>query len=93
MNRFKEALFIDAGAGNLTAITSTLLRMCKEVMKETQCTERVWKDPAIRLVVHQMAHLTNVHDVISSISKYTEVVDKCQALSDLADKRDVADKA
>lgn len=53
--RFKDALEIDQGACNLTPISYALHTATKEVIDVQQGSSD--KDPAVRLIVHQMAHL------------------------------------
>lgn len=53
--RFKDALAIDEGAVNMLAISNALVRACHEVFHERVSTPS--KDPAVILMVHQMAHL------------------------------------
>lgn len=79
--RFKDALQIAQGAGNMVAIARSLHEACKECMYEGLGTEQVWADPAVRLIVHQMAHLTNQHEISSSLLAFSALEDQCRQRS------------
>ena len=86
MNRFEEAIFIDNGAGNLTAIVGALHKICKEVMEEKKSTQAVWEDPAVRLIAHQIAHLTNVHYLRDHFLAYSQLVEQCEKRAEVGDE-------
>ena len=76
--RHKEALFIQEGAGNLVAISKSLVSACEEAMEETNSTGAVWTDPAVRLIVRQMAYLADTHEIDTNTSVYTKLLAQCQ---------------
>lgn len=76
-NRFKEALEIQC-ACNPVAITTALadaMRMCRA---ENMDTDAISRDPAVRLIVHQLAHLTNQHELLNGISAYSNATQMCE---------------
>jgi hypothetical protein len=76
-NRFKDALFIQS-ACNPVAITTALadaMRMCRA---ENMDTSAICNDPAVRLIVHQLAHLTNQYELTNSMSAYSHATQMCE---------------
>lgn len=59
-DRYWNAVAIDDGACNPIAITNALKQGIDDIRKETPGTDSILQDPAIRLMVHQLAHLTGV---------------------------------
>jgi hypothetical protein len=49
--------------------------MCRA---ENMDTSAICNDPAIRLIVHQLAHLTNQHELNSGISAYSHATEMCE---------------
>ena len=58
-NRFYDAYMIQQGACNPAGIARALVTACDQAMADHQSTDRVRNDPAVRLIVHQLAFLTN----------------------------------
>lgn len=73
--RFGAALFIVQGAVNPAGIALTLHESCKECIAEGK---RQAEDPAIRLMVHQLASLCNVERTME-IDEYRSLLDQCEA--------------
>ncbi len=59
-NRFEEALWIQAGAVNGLAISKALLRASAEARDERSATDHFNQDPAVQLILHQLAHLARI---------------------------------
>ena len=77
-NRFKEALMINEGAGNLVAISRSLKDAAWEAQEEHRSTEAAWRDPAVRLIAHQIAYLTQTGRILS-FDDYNARVETCKA--------------
>lgn len=59
--RHRDALgIVDPGAINPSGISSSIFEACREVRGEGGDTQR---DPAIRLMVHQLAHVCGVPEM------------------------------
>lgn len=58
--RCEDALFIDAGACNPRAITRTILRTMDAMAEKGADHGVIRNDPAIRLMLHQLAFLCGV---------------------------------
>lgn len=69
MNRFVDALSVSEGACNPIAITGVIHKYMLEMMDKGMTTIR--QDPAIRLMVHQLAYLCNVD---GNFSDYLETL-------------------
>lgn len=76
-NRYKNALHIQQGACNTRAVAAALVEACDEVMAETASTAATYNDPAIRMIVHQLAHLCKV-DRIMDLSVYDSLQKACK---------------
>lgn len=55
-----DAYCIQLGACNPVAVVNTLQRHASALFSETHSMTAVRKDPALRLIAHQLAHLFNV---------------------------------
>ena len=74
---YRDAQAIFAGAVNLTAISNTLAEWCSSLASSGADTETIHKDPAVILIVYQMASLTKVlrdddriFDAINTVDKF-----------------------
>jgi hypothetical protein len=81
--RFADALAIQAGACNLLAVAGALKDACKEVYEEKMSTVAVQKDPAVRLIIHQMAFLAGVSSLDGSDKDYHEATEACARRGDM----------
>ncbi len=72
--RFSDALFMQAGACNPSGIAHTLVNACREVLAEGGDQR---KDPAVRLIAHQLAWILDVAEVDSNLDSYRGAVDSC----------------
>ena len=61
--RHKDAIAIQQGACNPHGITRSLLRALDECRAENPDTDYSCKDPAIRLIVHQLAFICGVPEI------------------------------
>jgi hypothetical protein len=80
MKRHKDALAIQLGACNPSGIAYSIIEACRE-MRETpghSGTDEICKDAAIRLMVHQLAFLTNVREIDDSLTTYSELTQACE---------------
>ena len=75
--RFREALMIQEGACNPSGIAHSLVAACRECLAEN-VSQR--EDPAVRLIVHQLAYLCNVGEIErDSGETYRRLTEACQA--------------
>lgn len=75
--RFSDAIAIDAGACNPIAISRALVRAIEEI--RDQDTDAICNDPAVRLIVHQLAHLTSNFYLFSDATEYDKAVVACKS--------------
>jgi hypothetical protein len=61
-SRQLDAYFFQKGACNPVAMASTIQRHVAALFQETHSMTAVRQDPALRLMVHQLAHLFNVSE-------------------------------
>jgi hypothetical protein len=61
--RFADALAISAGASNPSGIARTLVHALDEIQANT---EDKWSDPAVQLIVSQLAYLCGIWDRVSA---------------------------
>jgi hypothetical protein len=59
-SRFEEALWIQAGAVNGLAISKALHRAYQQARAERRDTTSTNCDPAVQLILHQLAHLARI---------------------------------
>ena len=74
--RHRDALAIQEGACNPSGIALAIVDACKEVRSETGTPTH---DPAIRLMVHQLAYICGVDEINDGLSVYSRLADACQA--------------
>lgn len=70
-NRFRVAVEIQ-NAGNMRAIARELVKVVDSAMEELQSTEKVWTDPAVRLVINKLESLAR------SDANYSEAYNQCK---------------
>jgi len=73
--RFKDALVIQLGAVNPSGICHTIIEACREVQDEGGSTQ---DDPAIRLMVHQLAFICKVDQINTKPNEYGELTKACK---------------
>lgn len=77
--RHRDALgIVEPGAINPSGICMTIIDACQEVREEGGSTQ---KDPAIRLMVHQLAHVCGISE-LDDLSKdeYGVALKTCRLL-------------
>lgn len=75
MSRHDDALLIQQGACNPAGIARTLVAACDECLAEgVQQRE----DPAVRLIVHQLAYLCNVAEIDDKFGEYGRLLAECR---------------
>jgi hypothetical protein len=70
INRFDDAIGIQAGACNMSGVTRSLVRCINQCRAENV---DVRSDAAIRMIVHQMAFLCGVGEIDNSFEVYGEL--------------------
>jgi len=73
--RHSDALAIQMGAVNLSGMAHSLIEACREVREEGGDTRA---DPAVRLIVHQMAFIARVAELDDALSAYGEATRACE---------------
>jgi hypothetical protein len=76
-HRFKDALEIQQGASNMIAISRTLVRAIEQ-WRDERPLGTIEADPAVRLIVHQMAHLCAVDEINTGLFTYSQLTDECE---------------
>lgn len=79
-NYYKDALHIQGGASNPRAVINTLHGFLTNWLKEAD-TPSICNDPGIRLIVHQLAHLTKIYQLNSDTEDYESTVELCERLA------------
>ena len=77
--RHSDAVHIQQGACNPSGIAHSIIQACQEIRNEGGGTDTIRQDPAVRLMVHQLAFLTGVREIDDELSTYSELVRKCEA--------------
>lgn len=73
-NRFHHALAIQAGAVNITAIALSLV----DAAREARETGDPKDDPAVRLMIHQLAFLCGTREIDDEPEVYRKLVAECE---------------
>jgi uncharacterized protein YukE len=76
--RHKNALEIIDGAGNPTPIARALYDAVQECREECLGTDKTWSDPAVRLIIHQMAHCSDQYAMNNTMTEFGRVLDMCR---------------
>jgi hypothetical protein len=68
--RHRDGLFIAQGACNPSAIALSIVEACREMRAEPghTGTAQITSDPAIKLMVHQLAYICGVHNGVDDFS-------------------------
>ena len=77
MSRQADALAITQGACNPSGIALAIVDACREVRDEGGCPT---VDPAIRLMVHQLAYICHVQEIDESLSAYGILTAQCSEI-------------
>jgi len=78
--RYSDALAIQQGACNPSGIALSIADACKEIRSEPghTGTDQITSDPAVRLMVHQLAHLCRANDHQVAGTAYCELTQLCR---------------
>lgn len=81
MNRYNDALYAQMGACNPVALAGALHRHMTDMTKHGADHPTIQKDPALRLIAHQLAHLLDVSSVMD-MDDYEACVEVCKGMAD-----------
>jgi len=80
--RHTDALAIAAGACNPSGIAYSVIDACQEIRSEPDYKSRgtiaITSDPAVRLMVYQLAFLCGADSRIDAVSVYDDLLKACQ---------------
>ena len=78
--RHRDALSIQMGACNPSGIAISIVDACREIRAEPghTGTAQITNDPAIRLMVHQLAYICKANDDQMAGSVYAGLVTQCE---------------
>ena len=78
--RHSDALFIQEGACNPSGIALAIVSACKEMRDEPdhKGTDEITSDPAIRLMVHQLAFICSVGSLDYGVNEYSDAMKACR---------------
>jgi hypothetical protein len=81
IERYDAALAVVEGACNPSGICYAIIGACSEIRSQPDYsgTDQIRSDPAIRLMVYQLAYLCNTAEFDQSLTAYGEAVDVCKA--------------
>jgi hypothetical protein len=81
--RYSDALEIVEGASDPSAIALAIADACHEARHEPNYTgnDQVTADPAIRLMVHQLAYLCRLQEIEDNVPVYSGLIDACKAVA------------
>lgn len=83
--RHRDALAITSGACNPSAICCSLVAAFAEMRENEKAgTKQLCDDPAVRLMVHQLAYICNVSELDAGLLSYSEALDNCTRLRDVS---------
>jgi hypothetical protein len=80
MKRNSDALAITEGACNPSGIAHAIISACREIRDQPgySGTDMIRQDPAIRLMVHQLAYLCGVAEIDGDVLTYGKLLDACK---------------
>lgn len=78
--RHTDAIAIQCGACNPSAIANSIVAACAEIRAEPgySGTAAITDDAAVRLMVHQLAFICHVSEIDTSLDTYSKLVDECR---------------
>jgi hypothetical protein len=76
--RHDDALYINERAVNLVAISYTLHETMQAMLRELGSVDRTRKDPAVRIILHQLAFLCEMTGGYD-LDEYSKYVAECYA--------------
>lgn len=79
MTRNQDAIaIINLGACNPSGIAVAIIKACRECREVGLGTQAICRDPAIRLMVHQMAYLCATPEIDQSDDLLSKLMADCQ---------------
>lgn len=78
MTRYSDAYMIQQGACNPRGVARALVKACDEAAEDTQSTDGVRGDPAVRLILHQLNFLCNVGEFDRDMDTWRAAYDLCE---------------
>lgn len=75
VNRFSDALAIQAGASNPSGVARALVRAINQCNKENVGAR---EDAAVRLIVHQLAYLCGIYEIDHTSDVYGVLTRECE---------------
>lgn len=80
--RHKDAIAIQQGACNPSGIAHSIIEACSEIRAEPghTGTKQITDDPAVRLMVHQLAFICRANDTDVG-AEYGRLIAECERLS------------
>jgi hypothetical protein len=77
--RHRDAIAIANGACNPSGIALAIVDACREMRANPSIasTDQLCSDPAIRLMVHQLAFICDINVFDRDISAYGKALDEC----------------
>jgi hypothetical protein len=83
--RYTDALAISAGACNPSGIAYSIIDACHEIRSgpdyKSRGTMAITSDPAVRLMVYQLAFLCGADSRMDAVGAYDDLVKACQSQS------------
>lgn len=76
--RHRDAIAIQGGACNPTAIALSIVDACREIENGTDART---SDAAVRLMVHQLAYITRTSAIDSEPATWSALMAECEAQS------------
>lgn len=77
-NRFWDAYGIQQGACNPSGIARSLVTAIDEARAENSDTASLCADPAVRMIVHQLAHILNLYEYDRDLDAYGRDLRSCK---------------
>lgn len=81
MSRFSDAIYISDGACNPVAVAHTINHHMSIMHQNGSSSTEIREDPALRLMVHQLAFLMNVQQLDSEVCAWSHLRHKCEVQS------------
>jgi len=75
MNRFDDAVAIQCGACNISGIARSLVKAADAARQDGVLAE---DDPAVRLIIHQLAFLVRVAEIDNTPGVYLKLRQHCE---------------
>jgi hypothetical protein len=76
--RNRDAIAIQQGACNPSGVARALVRAIDEAREENPDTDSIRRDPACRLICHQLAYLMGVAEIDRELYVFGELIRACE---------------